>query len=288
MNAPQTCLICFETMMNQRMVQLKCSHFFCDYCFEKYISETFQSRCPTCLQNLEPDLLRKHISQVIWEKLEAKSSLLFIRKLEHMVYCPNPSCNNGFIFETSSPSCLTCQCLECATIFCLLCKDSHEGETCQEFLNRNESIKLFETWRSNTDCQFCPKCHFLVSKIDGCDVMTCSQCLTNFCYLCGKEGTYAHDCEVLRERQRRIEQERLEREDKANPRLRLIREEFERRKISDRENYELTREERWKERRALWIKEGKDRIERNKRRMIVEKEYKQRLKIQRKYAKPIY
>ena len=36
------------------------------------------------------------------------------------------------------------------------------------------------------DSRRCPRCGMAISKIEGCNKMTCSQCQSYFCYRCGK------------------------------------------------------------------------------------------------------
>lgn len=45
-------------------------------------------------------------------------------------------------------------------------------------------IKLLTFIQENT--KSCPKCHSSISKIDGCNKMTCGHCYSYFCWLCGK------------------------------------------------------------------------------------------------------
>ena len=39
----------------------------------------------------------------------------------------------------------------------------------------------------------CPKCGMAISKVEGCNKMTCGSCYAYFCYRCGKEiQSYDH------------------------------------------------------------------------------------------------
>lgn len=55
--------------------------------------------------------------------------------------------------------------------------------------------------------QVCPQCEAHIEKISGCNHMTCSECKTQFCYLCGSkwEGhtENSEECKRIREEKMR-------------------------------------------------------------------------------------
>jgi len=65
--------------------------------------------------------------------------------------------------------------------FCFFCLKNHEeNEKCDE-----EMDKDFKIWMKNRIVKRCPKCRLWTEKNEGCNHMTCSQCKTQWCWLCG-------------------------------------------------------------------------------------------------------
>jgi E3 ubiquitin-protein ligase RNF14 len=86
---------------------------------------------------------------------------------------------------------VVCENEECGFAFCRLCKRSWHGEflRCGAVGPRDEAElskeeKASEEYiRRNTS--ECPSCLCAVQKSRGCNHMTCFQCRTHFCYICG-------------------------------------------------------------------------------------------------------
>jgi len=66
---------------------------------------------------------------------------------------------------------------------------------------------LCEQWKSEHACQ-CPGCATWVERTSGCPHMTCTNCRTEFCYLCGElyraTGGGIHKCSSRRNRNKRV------------------------------------------------------------------------------------
>ncbi len=115
-----------------------------------------------------------------WEGFDFYSSQ--IRPLQSYITtigCPAPNCR-GFISA-----------LRCNLCSCEICKDCHEivrkDHKCD--YDTVASIKaIFKEARP------CPKCSALISKVDGCDQMFCTQCHTTYSWTSGQIITgYIHN-----------------------------------------------------------------------------------------------
>lgn len=100
-----------------------------------------------------------------------------------------PRCNQLQKGDRFRPQ-MKCEREECGTEFCFLHSGAHPGTTCAEYIQKNK--QLFKTDRKflNVNTINCPNCTcgVPIAKSEGCNHMTCSQCNTEFCYLCG--GAY--------------------------------------------------------------------------------------------------
>ena len=75
---------------------------------------------------------------------------------------------------------------------------------CQELLEKRYGKlmlrRILEEERSETfvkkNCKHCPGCRAIVSKVAGCNKMTCTKCQIYFCWICGtvlpKTSPYLH------------------------------------------------------------------------------------------------
>lgn len=70
-------------------------------------------------------------------------------------------------------------CGECGNRFCYYHSNAHVGRSCQDYLNETATETI-------TDAKECTGCGILTEKISGCNHMTCSQCKSEWCWLCGK------------------------------------------------------------------------------------------------------
>ena len=64
----------------------------------------------------------------------------------------------------------------CGKWYCLKCKESHEGFSCQGDMDKKAMEKL--------GIKKCPSCSEGIYKDGGCRHMTCKKCGTHFCWLC--------------------------------------------------------------------------------------------------------
>jgi hypothetical protein len=98
-----------------------------------------------------------------------------VQKYKWTESCPNKDCR-GFLNDLF----FCCACNEQYCKDCLIHLSSKEEEhTCDE--NLKATIKMIRK-----ESKPCPHCHEMISKIDGCDQMFCTQCGTAFSWKTGQ------------------------------------------------------------------------------------------------------
>ncbi|EMG47265.1 itt1 E3 ubiquitin-protein ligase itt1 [Candida maltosa Xu316] len=86
----------------------------------------------------------------------------------------------------------------------LLAADSYEKKTLNAKYGRSRILRAIDEYsmdmlfqqmiKEGTDVKECPGCGAVIEKSEGCNKMKCSECSTNFCFLCGSKigSTYDH------------------------------------------------------------------------------------------------
>jgi len=131
----------------------------------KHIEDNF----PPVLKYVIKTALQKKLNRVF------KTNGLVPKTLKK---CPKITCISGRLDDEGT-------CNGCFTIFCLKCeKEEKDDHTClQEDL---DSVKVM------SELIRCPQCHIPVTKMNGCNVTTCSYCKTKFSFITGKPTQYGN------------------------------------------------------------------------------------------------
>lgn len=133
-----------------------------------------------------------------------------------MKWCPGPDCQNAIMLEAGQiasrhrqdlvPISIHCS---CSHLSCFDCGEAfHEPVSCEGLrqwkASRIEQDRMIRApgrrFRYNLaqiirTIGFCPGCELLVEKIGGCDLMTCSNCQTKFCWKCLGLWKPGHFCD---------------------------------------------------------------------------------------------
>ncbi|VAH36236.1 unnamed protein product [Triticum turgidum subsp. durum] len=174
--------------------------------------------CMICFSELPgvvpPNILKRLLGEDEFERWEG---LLLQRTLDAMadvVYCPR--CQTACLEDVGDEA----VCSSCLFSFCTLCRERrHVGVECLSpeekliILERRQKSgqvkgdiqKVMDEVRSIKeilkDAKQCPRCKMAISKIEGCNKMTCWNCGRFFCYQCNAAiSGYDHfkgDCVVF-------------------------------------------------------------------------------------------
>jgi len=226
------CNVCFDEQFGSNSIQfLPCKHVFCKDCMKEYFTVQIKDGsvgCLTCPEDkctsvalpvqvkslVPPDLYSTYDRLLLQTSLETMADV---------VYCPRKVCSAPVMIE---PGLTMAICPSCKFAFCFLCKMTYHGVApCKlqsskfkeirdqyskadaagrELLEKRYSKamlrRVFEEQQSETylekNCKRCPGCKANVSKIDGCNKMTCPKCQRYFCWICGrilpKTSPYLH------------------------------------------------------------------------------------------------
>jgi IBR domain, a half RING-finger domain len=199
------CGICYdddEDLCNDGMFSLSCQHTFCRPCWSSYIHNESRSkhqsfldlRCPQhdCHSRLLPSHIRElATSPHDFSRWESALLETFIESQPNMRHCPGPGCGCVAIIRGSNEPLLAQQtgqitCDNCSTSFCFQCGDKpHRPASCQD-------MKEWHVLMAKSDVSKkllskpCPGCHSFIEKNAGCNHMKCTQCGTDFCWVCLK------------------------------------------------------------------------------------------------------
>uniref|UniRef100_A0ACD5YY81 Uncharacterized protein n=1 Tax=Avena sativa TaxID=4498 RepID=A0ACD5YY81_AVESA len=198
------CMICFSECPGVDFIILPCDHYFCQKCIRTYCKmhvkegTVLKLTCPDtkCGGVVSPNILKTLLEEDEFERWEG---LLLQRTLDAMndlVYCPR--CETACLED----ECNDAMCPSCLFSFCTLCTNHrHVGKDCmtpeeririlEERLKskklQSDQKKIDEARSLQTimrDAKQCPRCKMAISKIEGCNKMTCSNCGHYFCYVC--------------------------------------------------------------------------------------------------------
>lgn len=191
------CPICLEEILKDaNYVRLICGHFTCKNCFDEYLrtkitnSQVNNIKCPYegCQFTLHesevvyflksrPDLLKKFYKFKNTQEIAANPN---------MKWCIRPDCEKIVKVNLNAESSYV-RC-ECGQEFCFKCNNAwHPGQACEDYIEG-----VYKNYIQRAEVKFCPNCHALIEKNDGCNHMTCLQCDYQFCWICERKYTNNH------------------------------------------------------------------------------------------------
>lgn len=225
------CEVCFVAKQGSKCARISdCEHVYCRECLSSYLKtkigdgDVTKIECPTCSSAIQPPLIKELVSLDDFNRFD---KLLLQRTLEGMsdiTYCPRPTCGCATVRESDSNM---GQCPRCSFCFCVLCRQTWHGVAPCKLLP-GDLKDLHKTWESldeaerkllssqyggqkklevafqefesqqwvEVNAKRCPCCSSKIQKTEGCNKMTCTQCMRHFCWLCDsllpKHDPYSH------------------------------------------------------------------------------------------------
>ena len=227
MKESHTCDICFETKDGPEFQFLTdWRHSFCTECFRFHCEmrikdgSVLRLYCPDqkCKTVIPHTVLREILKPEMFERWEKLVLSKALDTMSDIVYCPR--CNACVVADDVKSSKLA-QCVQCFYAFCIDCLGPwHRDTPCETKLteetpnmnkqqltkeekNKRErqdisSVSFIERMKSQGLFQHCPQCRFYVERIAGCNFMHCSQCSTDFCWLCGRYSSRYFFCVIFK------------------------------------------------------------------------------------------
>lgn len=192
------CPICFVPYEPYEGVILRdCFHSFCRECLAGSIrhADDVIVKCPyndnnnSCESVIQDREIRTLLSAADYGAFLERS----LKKAESLAgksafHCKTPDCVGWCLTEAADVNWFDCP--VCQARNCLKCEALHADMTCEDYQDR--LLGNFENRRSERALQNlvsageaipCPKCTMVLTKIDGCDFVTCSLCKTAVCWV---------------------------------------------------------------------------------------------------------
>lgn len=189
------CPICYEITAN--LISLSCGHKFCQDCLLGYFRAKIMSsqirlfKCPEekCLSNFEEGFIQSFLEGSepnLWLKYQKFKQKEEIAKDPNKKWCIKPGCEQIIIRDSLQVN--YGKCFMCGQEVCFKCGNQwHPNEGCAEAMD-----EVFKEYLKGVDSKPCPKCHQIIEKSVGCNVMACPYCRFTFCWLCSREYKIGH------------------------------------------------------------------------------------------------
>ncbi|XP_061175759.1 E3 ubiquitin-protein ligase RNF14-like [Saccostrea echinata] len=221
----QECGICFDQQTGTGFLRLwPCKHHFCQDCVNEHCrthikdGNVLNLLCPEtdCKSEIPPSVVLSNLTAEECERYETLSLRKGLDCMGDIVWCPR--CQNPVIREKEAELKLG-HCVACFYSFCTECQEPwHQGkcyaeleENVQELSESQKAAKMMEDKRQRRlarkreeklsrdiiakTSQPCPNCKMDISKMAGCNKVTCIYCNHSMCWACGKDITkesYGH------------------------------------------------------------------------------------------------
>jgi len=189
---PFDCPICCEKIQPADSFRISgCGHRFCKACLNRWYTSKVDEgclkiTCPFITNNgvCGVPVLRERLNEVI--HIECYSRYERLRKLkqnENARECP--FCQ---YIQVGDPKFPNMKCNKCLKEYCFTHSNAHVGKTCKQYEKQNKREFKKSMRAAKKGSKICPGCGAVVSKIDGCNHMTC-RCGMDFCNICGADIT---------------------------------------------------------------------------------------------------
>ncbi|CAI2375434.1 unnamed protein product [Moneuplotes crassus] len=172
-------------------VRLNCSHKFCkpciQECWKERIMRKFEPACPDCWSQIDEQIKSSVLPNNILEKHQEFQRQKRVDRDPNLHWCPSINCDQFVYCAPDTNAGKTKATCECGYEFCISCHEAWHSNKC--FKNKTSWIRRIY---KNKKIKRCPKCKTNIQKITGCNHMTCSVCLHQFCWSCGGDYHPSH------------------------------------------------------------------------------------------------
>ncbi len=177
------------------------SHYFCSKCVTSYFKTNMNSsNMFKCFSSGSPCYhvfsQNEFLSCVEINTRDEYEDILYKRDLfkqclttKNFMLCPKCQMSGSETTSTTEYN----ECSYCLYVWCPKCKlEMHAGKDCYIFdtLSGQQIQLIIEEIIHEFQHPKCPTCKVVLQKETGCNHMTCSQCKTESCYVCGKSYNY--------------------------------------------------------------------------------------------------
>ncbi|KAL5558112.1 hypothetical protein UlMin_034323 [Ulmus minor] len=197
------CVICIEEVPANEVTTMDCGHSFCNNCWTKHFivkinegqSRRIQCMAHQCYAICDEAKVRILVSgrdPSLAEKFDRFLLESYIEDNRKVKWCPSvPHCGNAIHLDDYELCEVECS---CGLQFCFSCSsEAHSPCSCQMWelwMKKCQDESETVNWIT-VHTKPCPKCHKLVEKNGGCNLMRCV-CGQSFCWLCAAPTGTSH------------------------------------------------------------------------------------------------
>jgi len=183
LNTLGICMVCFE---HGAVMHPGCDHHLCVDCWRQYLMMkvgeadvgSLQCAAPKCTVKVPLTMAHSLLPDTSWQRLQALLDDHHVLMQNTLSYCPDPKC--GRVLSRTSANAQVVHC-PCGGAWCPKCGGKpHWPARCQDV----KDLKGLQTTHL-PETKLCPGCSTMIEKNGGCSHMTCRQCSTHFCWMCG-------------------------------------------------------------------------------------------------------
>ena len=175
------CSVCVENKKPREMatrVTPTCEHkpTVCKECLQGWLASSIATAlvCPDCSEPLGWADAKRHLSKRAFARYDDLLLRTALSQIPDFQYCLSPKCTSGQIRDDKSPR---FDCVACGNMYCVHHQVPwHTGRTCEQYDHQHRKHRRAEVASGNEihrTTRACPGCSRRVSKISGCNHMTC-------------------------------------------------------------------------------------------------------------------
>jgi len=182
---PKSCSICFEEKFLYFLSE--CNHSFCKECLAMHLENAIivadiPVNCPQqgCTKQIDETDIVKLVSLEIAAKYAR-----FLRKLQTPEIRDCPKCGTMCKPQKNSEIENLVICEKCKLQFCMYHSNAHPMDvSCEDHEAALRRMGGDKTAKLLKNMKRCPNCGIPSERSDGCPMMTCPNCHSNWCYKC--------------------------------------------------------------------------------------------------------